>query len=315
VSLLWLIAGFVLLLAGGELLVRGAASLALRFGMSPLLIGLTVVACGTSAPELVVSVDAGLRGSAGIAVGNVVGSNIANILLILGIGAMMRPIPAVPGSLLRDGGMLVLATAAVIAIGWTGGFRWWHGIAMLAVLAAYLLLSYRRDVRLNRPLDTAGEPVPGQPAWRALLLIATGLAGLVFGAEWLVDAAVEIARSVGVSDAVIGVTLVAVGTSLPELAVVVLAARKGHADMVFGNIIGSNIFNSLGILGTTALVGRIPVERAALGFDFLVMAAATLLLLPMAASGLRLSRAEGTVLVALYAGFIAINFYGKPAIG
>ncbi|MGF1625073.1 MAG: calcium/sodium antiporter [Alphaproteobacteria bacterium] len=313
-SLLWLVAGFVLLLVGGELLVRGAAALALRFGMSPLLIGLTVVACGTSAPELVVSVDAALRGSPGIAIGNVVGSNIANILLILGIAAILRPVPAQAGSLLRDGGMVVLATAVMVGIGWTGAFLWWHGVAMLAALATYLLLSYRRDIRLNRALAPAVEPIARKPAWQALLLVVAGLAGLVFGAEWLVDGAVEIAQRLGVSDAVIGVTMVAIGTSLPELAVVVVAARKGQTDMVFGNVIGSNIFNCLGILGTTSLVGRIPVDRAALGFDFLVMAAATLLLLPMAASGLRLSRAEGTLLVALYAAFILVNFYGKPAI-
>lgn len=307
--------GFILLLLGGELLVRGAASLALRFGMSPLLIGLTVVAFGTSAPELVVSVDAALSDSPGIAIGNVVGSNIANILLILGLGAIIRPIPAQAGSLVRDGGMLLVATAAIIAIGWMGAFTWLHGIFMLAALAAYLILSYRRDVRANRLEEVSEEAIPDQPLWRSVLLVVIGLGGLIVGAELLVEGAVTIAHRLGVSDAIIGVTLVALGTSLPELAIVVIAARKGQTDMVFGNVVGSNIFNCLGILGMTAMVGRIPVDLAALGFDFLVMAVATLLLLPMAASGLRMNRIEGAVLVSLFAAFIFVNYFGKPVIG
>lgn len=310
-TLVWLVAGFVLLLAGGDFLVRGAVALSLRLGLSPLLVGLTVVGFGTSAPELVVSVNAALAGSPGIAVGNVVGSNIANILLILAIGALIRPIPCSASSLLRDGGMVVLATAVVVGIALTGAFQWWHGVAMLAALAIYLVISYRRDRRIGALPDAPVAPVT-QPAWLSLLFVVAGLAGLVVGADWLVESAVVLAREAGVSDAVIGVTLVAIGTSLPELAVVVVAAAKRHTDVVFGNIIGSNIFNALGILGTSSLVGRIPVDLHALGFDLLVMAGATLLLLPMAASGLRLNRLEGGVLIVLYAGFIVANFYGKP---
>ena len=314
INALCLVAGFILLLMGGEFLVRGAAALALRLGMTPLLVGLTVVAFGTSAPELVVSVDAALAGSSGIAIGNVVGSNIANLLLILGVGALVRPIPANAGSLLRDGGMVVFATALITGIAWAGAFVWWHGLVMLSVLALYLIVSYRRDMRAETVTDDDpdGEIIVTRPAWLALLLIVLGLAGLVVGANWLVEGAVNIAHNLGISDAIIGVTLVAFGTSLPELAVVVIAARKGHTDMVFGNIVGSNIFNCLGILGTTSVVARIPVDIAALGFDFIVMGAATLLLLPMAASGLRLNRIEGAFLLALFGGFLLFNFYGKP---
>ncbi|MEZ5667684.1 MAG: calcium/sodium antiporter [Alphaproteobacteria bacterium] len=314
-SIVFLVAGFVLLLIGGELLVRGAASLAHRLGMSPLLIGLTVVAFGTSAPELVVSVDAALDGSPGIAIGNVVGSNISNILLILGLGAVIRPVPAQAASLLRDGGMVLLASVVVAAVGWSGVFRWWQGGLMVAALTLYLIVSYRHDMRdaALRALPDVTAP-PAQSLLRALQFIVLGLVGLVLGAEWLVDGAVDIARSLGVSDEIIGVTLVAVGTSLPELAIVVVAARKGHTDMVFGNVVGSNIFNCLGILGVTALVAQIPVDLAAIGFDLLVMVGVTLLLLPLAASGRRMSRPEGVVLLTLFVAFVAINFLGKPVL-
>ena len=303
--------GFALLLIGGEILVRGASSLALRLGMSPLLIGLTVVAFGTSAPELVVSVDAALNDSPGIAIGNVVGSNIANILLILAVGALIRPVPAYASSVLRDGGMVLVATCLIAAIAWSGIFEWWHGALMVPALVLYLIFSYRGDSAPQIPLQ---EDALVQPLWLTIVFILAGLVGLVFGAEWLVTGAVDIASTMGVSDEIIGVTLVAIGTSLPELAIVIAAARKGQTDMVFGNVVGSNIFNCFGILGVTALVAPIPVDISAIGFDLVVMVTVTVLLLPLAASDRRMSRREGAVLLSLFAGFIAINYIGKPVL-
>lgn len=312
-SLTMLIAGFGLLLVGGELLVRGAVALAVRLGMSPLLIGLTVVAFGTSSPELVVSLDAAISERPGLAVGNVVGSNIANILLIMGIGALIRPVLTRTGSLLRDGGVLLVATLATMGIAyWASSFDWWHGGLMLALLVGYVTMSYMREARIAPPQQGAETPTHEYPLWLALGLSALGLAALVLGAEWLVEGAVAAARAIGVSDEIIGATVVAVGTSVPELAIVIVAASRGHTDLMFGNIVGSNIFNCLCILGITALAVRVPVDWSAIGFDMLVMGGVTALLLVLAATGRRLTRLEGGILVLMFVGYVAINYLGKP---
>ena len=314
-NILLLIGGLVLLFIGGEFLVRGAATLASRLGMSPLLIGLTVVAFGTSSPELVVSLDAAVTGSPGIAVGNVVGSNIANLLLIMGVGALIRPVPSRGSSLIRDGGMLVLATLATIAIAYfAAGFAWWHGVVMLLLLAGYIMMSYAHETRAVSEEQVEAARAPGHPLWLALSLTVLGLAGLVAGAEWLIEGAVTIASTIGVSDEIIGATVVAIGTSVPELAIVSIAAARGHTDMVFGNVVGSNIFNCLCILGITTLVVPVPVDWTAIGFDMLVMGGVTALLLVLTGSGRRLSRPEGSVLLLMFAGYVAINYLGKPVL-
>ncbi len=317
-DILYVIGGLVLLVGGGEVLVRGSVALARRLGMSPLMIGLTVVALGTSSPEIVVCVNAALNNSPGIAIGNVVGSDIANILLILAIGALIRPVPCQMGTLRRDGLMLTVSSAVVAVVALFGLIQWWQGILMLVALVGYLMFCYGDEtlrVRKAEGKKTDDDTVPGSlPLWLSLLLVVIGLAALIGGAELLVDGAVSIATALGVSEAVIGVTLVAVGTSLPELAIVAVAAWRGQSDLVFGNVIGSNIFNNFGILGITTLFADIRVDVSAVAFDLAVMVVAAIMLIPMAATGRRLNRVEGGILIALYAGFTVLNFTGKPVL-
>ena len=299
-SILFLVLGFALLVAGGEALVRGAVALAGRLGMSPLLIGLTLVGFGTSTPELVTSLDAALSGLPGIAVGNVVGSNIANVLLILGIAAAIAPVAVARTTLLRDGlamGGATLLGAAVILYGHLGRVP---GLLLLLALAAYLVVAYRtgRADEADVP-DASGLSVPV-----ALLLTVGGIGVTVLGARFAVDAAVEIADALGVSKTVIGLTVVAVGTSLPELVTSAVAAVRRQGDVALGNVLGSNIYNIGGILGITALVEPIDVPAQIAALDVWVMLAATALLLALGVTG-RVGRAAGVLLVALYAAYLA----------
>lgn len=300
-----LLAGLCALIAGGELLVRGAVGAAMRWGVSPMLIGLTLVGFGTSTPELAASVQAALAGAPGLAVGNVVGSNIANLLLILGTAAVIAPIAIPRGVLLRDGGVLALASVAcaVIVIGATLGRG--VGAALLVGLLAYLLGTIWAERRLSRATpvyaaeaDMTG-PVPASLGV-SLVLFLVGLALIVLGAQGLVTGAVALAGKLGLSDAVIGLTVVAIGTSMPELVTSVIAARKGQGAVAFGNVVGSNIFNILGILGATALVKPLEVPARFAQLDIWVMLAATALIVWMARSGWTLSRREGAVLLGLY---------------
>lgn len=297
-----LVTGFLALLVGGELLVRGAVGVAQRFGMSPMFIGLTLVGFGTSTPELVTSVEAALKGSPGIAVGNVVGSNICNVLLILGIAALLSPITVRTADLRRDGLVLALATAAaLVAIQW-GAVSRLVGTGFVLALVAYIGLALSQG-RVD-PADEASS-APPMKAWLGVGFFVGGLVLVILGAGWLVDGAIRLARSAGVSEAVIGLTVVAVGTSLPELVTSVLAAVRRHADVALGNIIGSNIYNLLGILGITAVIHPLEVPAEIIALDGWVMAAATALLIVVAATGLRVSRREGAVLLTLYLGYLA----------
>lgn len=310
---LTLLAGLVLLVAGGDLLVRGAVAIALRFGISTLIIGLTLVGFGTSTPELVTSLDAAIREAPGIAVGNVVGSNTANILLILGLSALITPIAVAPQVLKRDGTVVVLAAVACLAVVLSGDMGRLYGGVLVALLALYVYSTYRLDsgpaARSTVAAAQAGQslPVPGPTPVRltvSLLLFAAGLALTIVGAGLLVSAAISLARSWQVSEAVIGVTIVAIGTSLPELVTSVMAAIRRQADIAFGNIIGSNIFNILGILGVTGLVHPIVVPAEIARVDIWVMLAATVLLLGCSATGWRLSRMEGGLFVLSYAAYL-----------
>ena len=307
-DMILLLAGLCALIAGGELLVRGAVGAALRWGVSPMLIGLTLVGFGTSAPELAASVQAALAGAPGIAVGNVVGSNIANILLILGAAALIAPIAVPRGVLLRDGGMLALASVACAVIVVGGSLGRGAGV-LLAGLTAYLLGTIWAERRQSRatPVYVAeaemAGPVPASLA-ASLGLFGVGLVLIVMGAHGLVTGAVALAAALGMSDAVIGLTVVAIGTSMPELVTSVIAARKGEGAVAFGNVVGSNIFNILGILGATALVKPLAVPGQIAQVDIWVMLAATALMALMARSGWILSRREGAVLLALYAGYM-----------
>jgi cation:H+ antiporter len=241
--------GLVALFFGGEYLVKGASAIARRFNMSPMLIGLTIVGFGTSTPELLVSLQAALENQPGIAIGNILGSNIANILLILGISALIAPL-VIPFSRLRnDLVVMVLVSAGLWAIMLDGSLSRIEGIAMLIGLAAYILFAIKSGAGHE---DTDDSPLPAQ--WKGWAMTAGGLVVLMVGARLLVDSAVIIASSYGISEAVIGLTIVAVGTSLPEMATSVIAAIRGQREIAVGNIVGSNIYNILGILGITAAV-------------------------------------------------------------
>jgi len=304
---LFLLLGLVLLYFGAEGLVRGSSSLALRLGLSPLVVGLTVVAFGTSSPELVVSLKAALDGQGAISVGNVVGSNICNIGLILGLCAMITPIATNSQIIRVDIPIMLGITAVALFVLANGHLGRPEGILLFALLLAYIFFSVRLARR--RPADALsaefGEEVKISKRGLAvdLLMVAGGLILLVFGARFLVDGAVIIARAFGWSEALIGLTIVAIGTSLPELATSLVAAVKKETDIAVGNIVGSNIFNLLGILGITAIVH--PLQADGVGMvDFAVMAAFSLVLWPMAFHQQRITRPEGAALLAGYVGYL-----------
>lgn len=310
-TFVYLIAGLVLLVAGAEVLVRGAAKLAAQFGIPPLIIGLTVVAFGTSAPETAVSVQSALNGSGDLAIGNVVGSNIANILLILGVTALIAPL-VVSRQLIRlDVPIMIGASLITYALAWDGSLSRLDGALLFAgimVYTVFLIISSRRSQ--SNAADDEFEAEYGQHetpkpyAWAInLALIIAGLALLVGGSHFLVEGAVQLARALGLSELVIGLTVVAIGTSLPELATSVMAALKGERDIAVGNIVGSNIFNLLCVLGLASLLSpsAILVASNALAFDFPVMIAVAVACLPIFFSGYAINRWEGALFVAFYA--------------
>jgi len=310
---LGILGGLVLLFAGGEGFVRGATALASRLGVSPFVIGVTLVGFGTSLPELVASVKAALVGAPGIAIGNVVGSNIANILLILGLAALLCPFAVDAGILRRDGGMVAVSTATVLALLMTGAVDAMEGGVLLVALLAYTGWTLHRDrkaIAADRPRDpgTANDGGPGRPRLLPnLVFVGVALAAVILGADLLVDDAIALAAWSGVPEAVIGVTIVAIGTSLPELAVSIVAAWRGQSAMALGNILGSNVFNLLGILGVTALVRPLPVPPELMGLDAWALAAATAAVILFAATGLRVTRGEGAALLAGYGGYIGLH--------
>ena len=297
-DILLILGGLAGLVIGGELLVRGAVRTAGALGVSPLIIGLTLVGFGTSTPELVTSVQAALLGSPGVAVGNIVGSNICNILLILGVAALIRPVDAEPRGLRRDGPALAAATLIGLAAILWGDLGRVVGAGFVAALLGYLLWLYASE---RRRADAANDPPPERKGlWSGLPLTLAGLALVVIGADWLVTAAIALAQVWQVSDSLIGLTIVAVGTSLPELTASVAAAARGRGDVALGNIVGSNIFNILGILGVTALVEPLAAPAEIIAFDVWVMVAATAALIWVAATGARVTRGEGALLLGGY---------------
>lgn len=322
IDLLFTVAGLVILVFAGEGTIRGAVGLARVLGVSPAMIGLTVVAFGTSAPELVVSLQASWEGAPDIAVGNVVGSNIANILLILGVGALIAPLICDPRLVRRDGTAMIAAMALLCALGLSGVIQAWQGILMLLVLIAYVVGSYVADRKEGTAVAELhareAEETPGVPESTAvvLLYLLVGLVGLVGGAKLLVDGAVGVARTAGVSESVIGLSLVAIGTSLPELAATVAAAMRRHTDVAIANVLGSNLFNVLLILGAASQVAPLPVAPDIVAVDLWVMMASAAVLLPVMATGRHISRIEGVVLLLLYTAYIASMAlgYGRPPI-
>ncbi|MEZ5997937.1 MAG: calcium/sodium antiporter [Hyphomonas sp.] len=256
---LFVLGGLALLVFGGEGLVRGSVSVARRLNISELVIGLTLVGCGTSMPELVTSLKAIDTGAVGISIGNVMGSNVANILLVLGAAALIKPILTNPRALVRDVAVLVLATAVLCGLIYFDAFTRLTGFLLLAVLIAYIGVSLLIDQNADTPaaemhVEEGGIVTAEFGIVKGLIIAAIGMAAIIYGANLLVEGAVSIARTFGVSETVIGMSIVAIGTSLPELATSLVAATRGKADVALGNVIGSNIFNILGILGVTALV-------------------------------------------------------------
>lgn len=312
-TFLEILLGLVLLLAGGDLLVRGSVGLAQRFGMSELLIGLVLVGFGTSTPELLTSVLAALNGSPGIAVGNVAGSNIANILLILGLTAVVCPLKVEPSALLRDGPANLLAALTFAGCALTGLISREAGFALMAALVVYLVVTYRMEKGRHTPSADLhrGEAALVTPSPQAsdltlnLVMALGGLAMILGGAHFLVSGAITLARAAGVSDAVIGVTIVAVGTSLPELVSSVIAAIRRRTDIALGNILGSNLFNIFGILGLTAAMSPLEVPPEIMRLDIWVLLAATAILLVFAMTGRRINRREGAVMLLAYGGYTA----------
>jgi cation:H+ antiporter len=302
--------GLLILLLAGDVLVKGAVNLSLRLGIPALIVSLTVVAFGTSAPELLISIKAILDGVPGLALGNVVGSNTANILLVLGVPAVISGLAAASDT--RKSFLAMIAgTLVFIVLAFLGPFTWWHGLILLAILAFILVDAARQANAHRQSAEDAGAPEieeadPDMPWWKIGVFLGLGLVGLPLGADLLVDSSVAIAQAYGVSDTVIGLTLVAIGTSLPELATTVMAALRRHTDVALGNVIGSNMFNLLGIIGVAALVGPIPVDPEILRFDLWVMLAASLILIPFVFWRWRMGRRVGVAFSALYIAYLLI---------
>ena len=301
--------GLVLLLLAGDSLVKGAVNLSLRLGVPALIVSLTVVAFGTSAPELLISVQAILDGLPGIALGNVVGSNTANVLLVLGLPALIATMHTSDCNTRKTYLQMIAASVLFIALCFRGVIDWIAGVILLLALGAMLGHAFR-EVKRHRQssVDAEEDEVEGADpnlGWgKILLFLALGLVGLPLGASLLVDGASNIARTFGVSDTVIGLTLVAIGTSLPELATTVMATLRKQADVALGNVIGSNMFNLLAIIGIASLVGAIPVDPQFLSFDLWIMLGASLLLIPFVFMRQDITRVWGVILTSIYAGYL-----------
>jgi cation:H+ antiporter len=302
-----ILAGLALLYGGGESLVRGGSGLALRLGISPLVVGLTVVAFGTSSPELLVAVRASLDGSSGIALGNVMGSNIMNIALILGTAALVKPLPVNAKIIRRETPVMIGATLIVSALLLLGGVGRWEGGVLASAVVVYtafnVIVARRVSAAAVRREYAEGLPRAGGGFFILFILVVLGLALLSFGAELLVHGSVFVARHFGMSQVTIGLTVVAVGTSLPELAICLVAAFRGEADLAVGNIVGSNIFNATAIIGTSALIAPIS-SRGVTPADLVAFAASSLLILPVMARGRKITRMEGGILVSAYAAYL-----------
>ncbi|MEL7040410.1 MAG: calcium/sodium antiporter [Pseudomonadota bacterium] len=337
---LLILGGFVLLFAGGEALVRGSVGIARKVGLSELVIGLTLVGFGTSLPELVTSLQALSEGAVGLSIGNVIGSNVANILLVIGAAAFVRAITTDPKALARDGIFMVGVTIVFAFIVWIDGFNRTTGIAFTVLLFVYLVGS----VILDRRSNGAAAEMHGQEAeefeyndatWLSIVLTIGGIIGVIFGARFLVEGGSDAARLLGVSETVIGISIVAIGTSLPELVTSIMAARKGKADVALGNVLGSNVFNILGILGVSAIVFPfslietapigVPLEVAAMQFgqaasivtwtDMGALFLSVFLLFVFAFTGRKLARWEGGILLTAYFLYIGMRFDLVPTLG
>lgn len=325
-GVLWFLLGLVALVGGAELLVRGASRLALLFGISPLVVGLTVVSFGTSAPELAVSVQSAWSGQVDIALGNVVGSNVFNVLVILGLSALVVPLVVHQQLIRQEVPIMIGASLLLWALAADGGIGRGEGLLFFGLLVGYTVLLIRQSRREGAEVtdeyaDAFGD---GSPGWRnhwltQVALIVGGLALLVLGARWLVEAAVDFARHLGVSELIIGLTIVAAGTSLPEVATSVMAALRGERDIAVGNVVGSNIFNILCVLGISAIVApaELTVAGQVLAFDLPIMVAVAAICLPIFFTRNLITRGDGVLLLGLYAAYTAyliLHATGHPAL-
>ncbi|MFQ5764424.1 MAG: calcium/sodium antiporter [Rhodospirillales bacterium] len=309
-----LVFGIVVLFGSAEVLIRGAVSLAKTYRVPPLVIGMTVIAVGTSAPELVVSVNAALTGAPGLALGNVIGSNIANVLLILGVSCMIASVGNPDNVHTRDGIILAAGSAVFVLLCAFGELGVGSGAILLVMFAGFLVSSYRLEAEdetlAAEHIEEVEEiQVLPWPVWTIALMVVAGLAGVIWGADLMVEAGVAIARAFDVPEEIIGLTLIAFGTSLPELAASVVAAYRGHADLAVGNVVGSNLFNILGIAGVAAMVTPLPVSARIFSVDLWVMLGSTALVLPILAGRWHPGRVAAVVFLVLYGAYIAFNVY------
>lgn len=308
---LYLVGGLVMLFIGAEGLIRGSSNLAIKIGITPLVVGLTVVAFGTSTPELVVSLKAALLGNSSISLGNVVGSNIANIALILGVAALIRPLDVHANVIMREIPIMIVITVLFLFLLIDGELGFIDGLIFVIGLVIYLIVNVllarkEKNPEVDSEFKEGLKSKLGVPVSMVLMLAGLGL--LILGANLFVQSAVAIAKMFNVSDAIIGLTIVAIGTSLPELITSIVASYKKEADIAIGNVVGSNIFNILGILGITALI--IPISSVGLGYvDLGVMLFTAIILFPLSRTGFSISRFEGAILLVGYAGYI---FYLLP---
>lgn len=320
-DIVWLVAGLVLILVGANILTEGASAIARRIGVSELVVGLTVVAFGTSAPELAISVLAAVGGSAPLAIGNVVGSNIFNILVIIGVTALVRPIVMERSVMTMEIPMVLLSSVVLLVLGNSGWLNGYGGNEVSRVAGIFLLVFFLLFMRYTfasarhpdfsgkdaAPSGVSGDEKPPMAVWKSVLFVLGGLAALVWGGDRFVEGASGIAQGLGVSEAVIGLTIVAAGTSLPELATSVVAAVKGRPGLALGNVIGSNIFNVLMVLGLSATIRPLPFGGIG-NFDLgtLLVASVLFWLFGWLFRERTITRAEGAVLVAVYVGYVAV---------
>ncbi len=302
-ALCFILVGFVLLIGGAEYLVKGAVAIANKLKIPAIIVGLTIVAFGTSTPEFVVSIKAALNGAGGISIGNIVGSNIANILFILGVTSVIYPVVCNRKEFLRDYKFLLLVNVLFVCFAITGKFVCWQGLVLLALLFAFIYFNYRNSKDSDASEDTVSI-LASKSWWVVVLITIAGLIAIMYGADLLVKGAVDIARILGVSEEIIGLTIVAVGTSLPELATTVVAALRKQNGVALGNIVGSNIWNIVFIMGLTSTIIDVEVPRQFLLYDIWVMVLATMLLFPIMLSQNKISRIEGGVFLLIYMAYL-----------
>lgn len=300
--------GLGILLLAGDLLVRGSVALSLRLGIPALIVSLTVVAFGTSAPELLIAVQAALDHAPALALGNVVGSNIANVLLVLGVPAVISGIDTRKSNSKEDYWFMIGGSVLFIALCFLGPLFLWQGIVLLAAISVFLCVAFAKARRSRRAQMALAAELgdPHMDWWKILVLLAVGLVGLPVGADMLVEGAVNIAHRFGVDEGIIGLTLVAVGTSLPELATSVMAALRRHADVAVGNVVGSNIFNLLAIMGVASFFGPLPVPPGFLHLDLWIMLGTSLLLAPFVLAYLNIGRAWGVAFISCYVIYVMV---------